>query len=109
MNLALHLSGSTQYGDTFSLNSLKQDGYATGSLTTVEITAGGVVQARYTNGQATPLGQIALTRFPNPQGLQQLGGSTWGETYIAGQQLRGAGESPNFGGKIGRASGRERG
>lgn len=98
MNLNLDLSGSTQYGDTFSLNSLKQDGYTTGSLTTVEITAEGIVQARYTNGQATPLGQIALTRFPNPQGLQQLGDSTWGETYIAGQPLRGAGDSPNFGG-----------
>ncbi|NGY04406.1 flagellar hook protein FlgE [Solimonas terrae] len=98
MNLNLDLGDSTQYGDTFSLNTLTQDGYTTGSLTTVEITAEGVVQARYTNGQATPLGQIALTRFPNPQGLQQLGNSTWGETYVAGQPIRGAGDSPNFGG-----------
>src|SRR3546814_4308261 len=72
MNLALDLSGSTQYGDTFSLNSLKQDGYATGSLTTVEITAGGVVQARYTNGQATPLGQIALRSEEHTSELQSL-------------------------------------
>jgi len=98
MNLSLDLGDSTQYGDSFSLNSLTQDGYTTGSLTTVEITAEGIVQARYTNGQATPLGQIALTRFPNPQGLQQLGNSTWGETYVAGQPIRGAGDSPNFGG-----------
>ncbi|NKF21754.1 flagellar hook protein FlgE [Solimonas marina] len=98
MNLSFDLSDSTQYGDTFSLNSLTQDGYTTGSLTTVEVTDGGIVQARYSNGQATPLGQIALTRFPNAQGLQQLGDSTWGETYDAGQPIRGAADSPNFGG-----------
>src|SRR3546814_19526677 len=83
---------------THSCPSRRSSVRATGRRTAVELTAGGVVQARYTNGQGTPLGQIALTRFPNPQGLQQLGGSTWGETYIAGQPLRGAGDSPNFGG-----------
>lgn len=98
MNLSLALGGSTQYGDSFSLNSLTQDGYATGALTTVEITAEGIVQARYTNGQATPLGQIALTRFPNAQGLQQLGDSSWAESYAAGTPIRGTGDSANFGG-----------
>jgi flagellar hook protein FlgE len=98
MSLNLDLADSTQYGDTFSLNTLTQDGYTTGALTTVEVTDSGVVQARYSNGQATPLGQVALTRFPDPQGLQQLGNSTWGETYVAGQPIRGSGDSPNFGG-----------
>ncbi|WP_028081893.1 flagellar hook protein FlgE [Solimonas soli] len=97
MNLTLDVGASTQYGDEFAVNSLKQDGYTTGSLTTIEITAEGVVQARYTNGQATPLGEIALARFPNPQGLQQLGDTSWGETFAAGQPIRGSGDSPNFG------------
>jgi len=97
MNLTLDLGASTQYGDAFSVNSLRQDGYPTGELTTIEITAEGIVQARYTNGQATPLGQVALARFANAQGLQQLGDTAWGETYAAGAAMRGAGGSPNFG------------
>ncbi|WP_020649856.1 flagellar hook protein FlgE [Solimonas variicoloris] len=97
MNLSLDLGQSTQYGEDFAVNSLTQDGYTTGSLTTIEITAEGIVQARYTNGQATPLGQVALARFPNPQGLQQLGDTGWGETFAAGQPIRGGGDSPNFG------------
>ncbi len=97
LTLTIDLARSTQFGDSFSLAELSQDGYATGRLTGIEITQEGVVQARYTNGQATPLGQIALANFPNPQGLQQLGNSTWGESFAAGQVLRGPGGSSDFG------------
>jgi flagellar hook protein FlgE len=97
LNLTLDLARATQFGDSFSLAELSQDGYATGRLTGIEITQEGIVQARYTNGQATPLGQIALANFPNPQGLQQLGNGTWGESFAAGQVLRGAGGDADFG------------
>jgi flagellar hook protein FlgE len=97
LNLTLDLAQATQFGDSFSLAELSQDGYATGRLTGIEITQEGIVQARYTNGQATPLGQIALANFPNPQGLQQLGSGTWGESFAAGQVLRGAGGDAGFG------------
>lgn len=97
LNLTLDLGRATQFGDNFSLAELSQDGYATGRLVGIEITQDGIVQARYTNGQATPLGQIALANFPNPQGLQQLGNGTWGESFAAGQVLRGAGGGADFG------------
>jgi len=97
MNLTLALNGSTQYGERFSVNSLKQDGYATGRITGIEVTEEGVVQARYTNGQATPLGQVALANFANPQGLQQLGDSTWGETFSSGAVIRGQAGTTSFG------------
>jgi flagellar hook protein FlgE len=97
LNLTLDLARSTQFGDNFSLAELSQDGYATGRLTGIEITQEGIVQARYTNGQATPLGQIALANFPNPQGLQQLGSGTWGESFAAGQVMRGGGGESEFG------------
>jgi flagellar hook protein FlgE len=97
LNLTLDLASATQFGDNFRLAELSQDGYATGRLAGIEITQEGIVQARYTNGQATPLGQIALANFPNPQGLQQLGNGTWGESFAAGQVLRGAGGDSDFG------------
>lgn len=95
--LTLDLAGTTQFGETFGVSSLRQDGYTTGRLAGIEVGAGGVVQARYTNGQATPLGQLALANFPNTQGLQQLGSTTWGATFGSGQVVLGAAGSNNFG------------
>jgi len=97
LNLALDVNELTQFGDNFSVNSLTSDGYTTGRLTGIEVTQEGVVQARFTNGQATPLGQVALTTFANPQSLQQVGDTNWGETFASGPAIRGQANSSNFG------------
>jgi flagellar hook protein FlgE len=97
MNITLDLGNSTQYGDTFSLASLTQDGYTTGRLTGIEVGSDGVVQARYTNGVSTPLGQVAMTNFANPQGLQPLGNNAWAETSESGQPRRGQAGTSEFG------------
>lgn len=94
--ITLNMADSTQYGNAFSSTST-QDGYATGQLTTISIDSEGIVSARYTNGQATPLGQVALTRFANNQGLQQLGSNTWTATYASGSAQVGSAGSPGFG------------
>ena len=97
LSMSMNLLKSTQYGSQFSVSALSQDGYTTGRLTGINVSATGVVQARYTNGQSTPLGQIAMTNFASPQSLQQLGNTTWGETFSSGQALRGVAGSSNFG------------
>jgi flagellar hook protein FlgE len=97
VTVTLDLSKTTQYGDQFSVSALTQDGYTTGRLTGINVSANGVVQARYTNGQSTSLGQLAITNFASPQSLQQLGNTTWGETYTSGQALHGVAGSSNFG------------
>lgn len=97
LSLELDFSLTTQYGDQFGINELTQDGFTTGRLTGIEITPEGAVQARYTNGQATPLGQVAMARFANAGGLQQLGDTSWGETFTSGQALVGPAGSANFG------------
>jgi flagellar hook protein FlgE len=56
-----------------------------------------VVSARYTNGQAIALGQIAMTNFSNTQGLQKLGDTAWAETSESGAAQRGAPGSANLG------------
>jgi flagellar hook protein FlgE len=97
MAITLDLSNTTQYGESFVVSDLRQDGYATGRLTGIETSPEGVVFARYSNGQTDPLGQIAITDFANPQGLQQLGDTTWGETFESGQSLRGQAGSGSLG------------
>lgn len=86
---SLNLTSTTQYGSPFSVNELSQDGFSTGRLSGVTIDPDGVVSARYTNGQSTTLGKVALANFSNNNGLNQLGNTTWGETYASGDRLLG--------------------
>ena len=75
---------STQFGSKFSVNHVKQNGYTTGRLSGLNIDAGGVIFARFTNGESQVLGQVALSNFSNPQGLQPVGDTMWAENYESG-------------------------
>lgn len=97
LNLNLDLGSLSQYGDSFSVSRLTQDGYATGALTGLEITEDGIVQGRYSNGQSVALGQVAMANFSNPQGLKKLGDTAWAETLDSGPVLRGTAASGSFG------------
>jgi flagellar hook protein FlgE len=97
MQVTVDMSKSTQYGSNFAVNSVTQDGYTTGRLIGIEISGTGVVNARFTNGVSTPLGQIAVANFANEQGLQQLGNTQWAETFSSGQALRGQAGNSGFG------------
>jgi len=95
--MSLDFGSATQFGDAFGVNSLSQDGFTTGRLTGVSVDAEGVVFARFTNGQSTSLGKLALANFVNPQGLQQLGDTTWGESFQSGDALLGEAGTASFG------------
>ncbi len=97
LNMVLDLGRSTQYGDKFGVLGLTQDGHTTGRLTGIETSPEGVVSARYTNGVVQPLGQVAMTNFVNPQGLQPLGDNVWAETYNSGEPRRGQAGTADFG------------
>ena len=90
MTLKLDYGQTTQFGSSFGVNSLTQDGYTTGQLTGVTIDSSGVVNANYSNGQSRAEGQVVLTNFANPQGLNPLGNTTWAETTASGVPLTGA-------------------
>ncbi len=97
MAIDLELVNSTQFGNSFGVAALVQDGFATGRLTGIDVSSEGIVNARYSNGVSTALGQVALTTFTNPQGLQALGDNGWSETSASGQARRGAAGSSEFG------------
>jgi len=97
MVLNFNYGESTQYGQNFGVNSLFQDGYSTGRMTGIEVDKNGVVSARFTNGQLKLLGQVALAIFSNPNGMQQMGETSWAETFSSGGPRLGQGGSSNFG------------
>lgn len=96
MVLNINIADTTQFGGAFAVNSITQDGAATGTLAGLEIDPQGIVIARYTNGQSLALGQIALANFANPQGLQQLDGA-WAGTVASGEPILGEANSGRFG------------
>ena len=97
INMNFDFASTTQFGQNFTVNAAAQDGYTTGRLIGIDIDSSGVVQARFTNGRSNSLGQIALANFANPQGLQQLGDTSWAETFASGQALRGQAGTSGFG------------
>jgi flagellar hook protein FlgE len=88
----------TQYGNSFDVNNLTQDGFAPGRLTSIDVDNTGVVTARYTNGRVRALGQLALANFNNLQGLAKVGDTAWQETFASGEVRIGAPGTSNFGG-----------
>ena len=97
ITLTTDVLSSTQYGSTFGVNQLNQDGFASGRLSNIDVDSTGVIFARFTNGRSNPLGQVALSNFANTQGLRQLGNTSWGDTFTSGDAVRGSPGTGSFG------------
>jgi len=93
----LDLGNTTQYGSNFGVNDQRQNGYATGRLSGLDVSDQGVLFARYTNGQSQSLGQVALASFNNTNGLSPVGETTWVETFESGQPIIGAPDTGTLG------------
>lgn len=83
-NFVINVSGSTQFGTSFAVNNIDQNGFTAGQLSGLSVDDSGVVFARFTNGESLSLGQVLLADFANQQGLQPVGDSSWAETFESG-------------------------
>ncbi|MEW6707428.1 MAG: flagellar hook protein FlgE [Pseudomonadota bacterium] len=93
----IDFTGATQYGATFGVTDLRQNGYAPGQLSGIAIEENGIVMARYSNGQSSPAGQIELATFRNPQGLLSMGGNAWASSFASGDPILGVPSEGNMG------------
>lgn len=96
-SLTFQFGQTTQYGGTFGVNSLTQDGYATGQLTGFTTSPDGTIMGSYSNSQTRPLGQMVLANFTDPQGLQPVNNNNWVETAASGGPLVGTPGSSSLG------------
>lgn len=97
LSFKMDVASTTQFGSPFGVNNLIQDGYTSGRLNGVSVSAEGVVFASFTNGQSQALGQVAMAKFPNAQGLSKLGDTSWAESFGSGTATFGAAGSSDFG------------
>ena len=70
-----------------------QNGFPPGSLQGYNIGSDGVITGLFTNGLTRPLGQIALSNFPNPNGLSRIGDNMWRATDNSGIAVVGPAQS----------------
>ena len=87
---AVNFTGSTSYSGDSTVNAATQDGYGQGALSSISISADGIIQGNYSNSQTKNLGQIVLTTFANNNGLKSLGNNLYQASVDSGQPLDGA-------------------
>jgi flagellar hook protein FlgE len=87
----------TQYANPSTTIFQTQDGYTSGVLRGVQVDESGVVTGSYSNGQLTPLFQVALSDFPNYYGLRKLGKNLYAESRDSGQAMPGTPQSGRLG------------
>jgi len=97
MPLSLDINEATQYGEAFAMRATRQNGTASGKLNEITVDKNGIVYARYSNNSDIALGQVALSTFPNQQGLQQQGNNLWAQTHASGDVRTGAPMTADFG------------
>ena len=97
MQLEIDVQKITQYESQSGVNELSQDGYPAGRLSGIEIDDQGFIYGRYTNEQLAVRGQIAVTKFRNPQGLAPADETSWFETFASGEAIVGEPGSGSLG------------
>ncbi|MEX1057784.1 MAG: flagellar hook-basal body complex protein, partial [Natronospirillum sp.] len=96
-NFEISLDGTTQFGSNFGVERQDQNGYTTGRLSGVDIADDGIIFARFTNGEAQVLGQVALANFNNIEGLKPVGDTSWVQSADSGEPVVGAPGSAQLG------------
>jgi flagellar hook protein FlgE len=91
------LDGLTQFsgpaGEGGDITTTNQDGYASGTLSSISVNASGIVTGSFTNGQTRTMAQVAVASFAAPDQLQDDGGNLYTETAPSGQPTIGAASS----------------
>lgn len=77
--------GMTQFGDTYQINYIAQNGASFGNFAGVTIGEDGVVTALFDNGVTRPIFMIPIATMVNPNGMDSLSGNVWIETDFSGQ------------------------
>jgi len=97
LDIEIEVGSISQYNSIYGVNQIVQDGFANGRLNDISIDDDGTIQGRYSNGQSQRMGQIILTNFANQEGLHQVNGTAWKESYNSGSALIGQPGSSSLG------------
>ncbi len=95
--VSINLEPLTQFAADSAIT-IHQDGLASGSLSSANVNAEGVLMGVATNGREIPLAQVALANFANPQGLIAMSDNYYRESLNTGSPQYGGANSGGRGG-----------
>jgi len=80
-------AGTTQFAGEATNTTNAVNGYASGTMTSVQISDDGSLVAQYSNGQQQKIGTIALATFPDEGELTQISDTSWTASNTSGAAL----------------------
>ncbi|GAB4267930.1 MAG: hypothetical protein Kow0029_02840 [Candidatus Rifleibacteriota bacterium] len=89
LSISLDTALITEFDSDFTTKAEYQDGYEMGLLEQIYFEEDGIIRGVYSNGQKQPIGQVALTTFNNPGGLEKLGKNLYEFSPNSGQPIVG--------------------
>jgi flagellar hook protein FlgE len=97
------LDGTTQFAGPSNVSAQKQDGYASGDFSGVQVDGQGVVTGLYTNGEKIAMSQLGIAKFRSNDGLGRAGQNLWISTRESGTAALGTAGSGGRGATTGGA------
>lgn len=96
-NVAIALGNFTGFSGSSSISGINSNGVVSGDVETIRFESNGTVTAILTNGEETPIGQLAIATFANPNGLERSGNNNFLETPDSGTADIGTAQSDGRG------------
>jgi flagellar hook protein FlgE len=85
--VAFNFTGTTLGAQDFAVAGDNNNGYAPGSYSGTTITAAGVLQSTYSNGQTVDAGTLGIANFINQSGLQSASDNLFTQTAASGEPV----------------------
>ncbi len=85
--------GITSFDSKSTTSGISQDGYTGGDLVGIRIDQSGTLVGSFSNGRSFGLGQIAMAKFANNEGLATEGGNLFTQTANSGDPIIGTAAS----------------
>ena len=79
--------GTTQFAATSSTLFQSQNGFGSGVLQNFSVNSQGTLNGLFSNGQTLDLLQVALTKFPNNNGLNLRGMNLFSQSQLSGEPI----------------------
>ncbi len=97
ISFSANFSDMTEYSGSYNIRGVSQNGYEIGDLIGLATGADGVIEARYSNGRAIPVAQLAVANFADKNAMQKLGGQTYAESFNSGTAQLGSPDANGMG------------
>ncbi len=87
--IAVDLSGFTQFAGNSSLRSIVSNGTPVGNIASYRFDEDGNFQAIFDNGEEVTVGQVAISAFNSNDGLERVGDTNFAQTNQSGDPIIG--------------------